>query len=261
MKPLTFQTSLLLTALVFGALSVQSASAQEPATPKNDGASQWGLGLAVLGERAPYRDIKYETGVLPLISYENRWVSVLGPTLDLKLPSAGALSFRLRARYGLGEGYEAADSPFLTGMEERKASFWVGGAAMWRTDLANLSAELLGDASGNSKGLRFKLGVDRRFQYGAFDFTPRLAAVWMDQKSVSYYYGVTAAEATAGRPFYEGSSTVDVEAGLRVGYALTPKQTIFLDLSATRLGSSVTDSPLVDRSTLTTVRAGYLYRF
>lgn len=70
-------------------------------------------------------------------------------------------------------------------MEERKASFWVGGAAMWRTDLANLSAELLGDASGNSKGLRFKPGVDRRFQYGAFDFTPRLAAVWMDQKSVS----------------------------------------------------------------------------
>jgi len=39
---------------------------------------------------------------------------------------------RLRARYAL-EGYDAGDSPFLVGMEDRKASLWLGGAAIWKT--------------------------------------------------------------------------------------------------------------------------------
>jgi hypothetical protein len=51
-------------------------------------------------------------------------------------------------------------------MDERKDGIWLGGAAVWRNDIANLSAELLGDASGNSKGSKFKLTVDRRFQAG-----------------------------------------------------------------------------------------------
>lgn len=256
-----FLSASMLGALVVAAFSLRPAWAQEARATPEDGASQWGLGVGVGTERKPYRDIGTETRVLPLISFENRWVSFLGANLDLKLPSAGPVSFRLRARYALGDGYEASDSPFLAGMEERKGSLWLGGAVMWRTDFANLSAELLGDASGNSKGTRFKLGIDRRFQYGAFDFTPRLAANWMDRKYVAYYYGVNASEVRADRPLYEGDATVNVEAGLRIGYALAPKQSIFLDLSTTRLGSNIKDSPLVDRSSQTGVRVGYLYRF
>jgi outer membrane scaffolding protein for murein synthesis (MipA/OmpV family) len=42
---------------------------------------------------------------------------------------------------------------------------------------------------------------------------------------------------------------------------LAPNQTTFVDLGVTRLGSSIKNSPLVDRSTLPMVRVGYLYRF
>jgi len=146
-------------------------------------------------------------------------------------------------------------------MDERKDGIWLGGAAVWRNDIANLSAELLGDASGNSKGMKLRLMVDRRFQAGSFDITPRLAATRLDDKYVSYYYGVNAAEVRAGRPFYQGGSAVNLEAGLRVGYAIAPRQTIFLDLGTTKLGSSIKDSPLVDRSSQSGVRVGYLYRF
>jgi outer membrane protein len=198
--------------------------------------------------------------LIPLLSYENKWVSIFGPGIDLKLPSAGPVSFRLRARYA-DNGYEASDSPFLAGMQERKDGFWLGGAAIWRNDIANVSAELLGDGSSNSKGSKFRLAVDHRFQAGNFDITPRLAVTRLDQKYVSYYYGVNAAEVRAGRPFYQGGSAVNMEAGVRVGYALAPRQSVFIDLSTTSLGSSIKDSPLVDRSSQTGVRVGYLYRF
>jgi outer membrane scaffolding protein for murein synthesis (MipA/OmpV family) len=52
-----------------------------------------------------------------------------------------------------------------------------------------------------------------------------------------------------------------MEVGLRIDYTLSPKQNAFLDLRSTRLGDSMKDSPLVDRSSQTSLRVGYLYRF
>jgi outer membrane protein len=246
--------------LALWTLAAAPAHAQDASPAFAEGQSQWGLGLAASFERKPYRGIGTDSSAIPLLTYENRWVSLFGPGIDLKLPNAGPVSFRLRARYS-GEGYEADDSPFLAGMDKRKDGFWLGGAAIWRTGLADVSAELLGDASGNSKGNRFKLAVERRFQSGAFDFTPRVAAVRLDKKYVDYYYGVKAAEVQAGRGFYAGESTVNLEAGIRIGYALAPKQNLFLDVSATRLGSGIKDSPIVEKSSQSAVRIGYLYRF
>ncbi|WP_431097345.1 MipA/OmpV family protein [Polaromonas aquatica] len=245
---------------LLAAFSQQPARAQAQEPMPVEGTSQWGLGLAAGVDRKPYRDFDNKTRLLPLVTYENKWVSVFGPGIDLKLPSAGPVSFRLRARYA-DDGYDASDSPFLAGMEERKDGFWLGGAAIWRNSIANVSAELLGDASSNSGGTKFRLTVDRRFQAGNFDITPRLAAIRLDDKYVSYYYGVNASEVRAGRAAYQGGSAVNMEAGVRVGYALAPRQSVFLDLSTTRLGSSIKDSPLVDRSSQSAVRVGYLYRF
>jgi outer membrane protein len=252
----------------FAAIAVAaiSATCMPPAWAQSDedkfqaGGSQWGLGIAAGMDRKPYREFDDKAVVIPMVTYENRWVSVAGPSLDLKLPSAGPVSFRLRARYA-SDGYEAEDSTYLTGMEERKASIWLGGTAIWRNEFANLSAELLADASGHSKGTRFKLQVDRRFTSGAFSFTPRVAVHWADRKYVGYYYGVRAAEARADRARYDGDAAANVELGLRVDYAVAPKQTLFLDLSGTSLGSGIKNSPLVGRSSQTGVRVGYLYRF
>lgn len=255
------KASLPLFSLFLLAAFAQPATAQQqPTEAQAEAASSWGLGLGVGMERKPYRDFDNKTKLLPLLTYESKWISLSGLSADLKLPSAGPVSFRLRARYSM-EGYDASDSPFLAGMEERKDGIWLGGAAIWRNDIANLSAELLGDASGNSKGTKLKLMVDRRFQAGSFDITPRLAATRLDDKYVSYYYGVNAAEVRAGRPFYQGGSAVNLEAGVRVGYAIAPRQSLFLDLSTTKLGSGIKDSPLVDKSSQNAVRVGYLYRF
>ena len=48
---------------------------------------------------------------------------------------------------------------------------------------------------------------------------------------------------------------------LRVDYRLSARQNVFLDVRSTRLGDGIADSPLVDRSTQTGLRVGYLYRF
>ncbi|RTQ34890.1 MipA/OmpV family protein [Variovorax gossypii] len=241
-------------------LSPAWAQLAEGTSSSSDAAPQWGVGIGVSMERKAYREFNDKTQAMPMLTYENKWVSVAFPGVDVKLPSAGPVSFRLRARYA-GDGYEADDSPYLAGMDKRKGGIWLGGAAIWRNDIANLSAELLADGSGNSKGTRFKVQVDRRFSAGAFGFTPRLAAQWADRKYVDYYYGVTAVEARPDRAEYAGKATTNVEVGLRVDYAVAPRQTVFLDVSATSFGSGIKNSPLVGRSNQTGVRLGYVYRF
>jgi outer membrane protein len=254
-------------ALALSTFALPSAWAQQPLERSETaleamraGGTQWGIGIGASFERKPYRAFDDKAQVLPLIFFVNRYVSVLGPGVDVHLPSAGPVSLRLRARYA-GDGYEADDSPYLFGMDERKASFWLGGAAVWRSDVGALTAELLTDASGHSNGNRFKLQLERRFTTGAFGLTPRVAAQRLDKKYVDYYYGVRASEARPDRARYTGQSAVNMELGLRVDYAVAPKQDLFVDFSATRLGSGIKDSPLVDRSSSSTVRVGYLYRF
>lgn len=248
----------------FRALLFVAASAATPLIHAQDAGpppSGWGLGIAVGWQRQPYVGDDDKTRVLPLISFENSWVKVLGTGVDLKLPEAGTVSFTVRARYALNDGYESDDSAIFNGMADRKASVWLGGTATWRTDIAKLSAEVAGDASSHSKGTQVRLGIEHDFRFGRVMLSPRIVAHWLDAKYVDYYYGVLPGEAAAGRPAYEGKATTNAELGLRAGYGIDRQQSVFIDVSATALGSGIKDSPLVDRRTLPAVRLGYLYRF
>lgn len=255
----SFRNPLACAGLVCCLLPAPGAFAQDGERASAD-ASSWGVGLAVMRENKPYRDFDDRTRALPMLSYENRWVRVLGPGVELKLGQAGPLAYGLSARYA-DDGYESGDSPALAGMSERKASFWLGGRASLRTDIATVNAEWSGDVSGHSKGQKFKLGLERRFGFGALGVTPSLSATWLDRKFVQYYYGVEAAEATATRAAYAPGSTVNTRVGLRLDYLLAPQHLLFGDLGVESLGRAIEDSPLVDRRTVPEVRFGYVYRF
>lgn len=228
--------------------------------------SSWGLGLGVGVQQQAYRGMERDTQGLPLIQFENQYVKVFGPSLEVKLPGlhisdTQRLSFGLIGKYD-GSGYEAEDSPFLAGMQERKGGLWAGGQVKWENDLANLSARWTADASGNSKGQQFSLGIERSFRMGPqFMLSPRLVATWQDRKTVDYYYGVRASEARAGRTAYQGESGVNTELGLRGVYLFDRNHSLFVDVGVTRLNSGIKNSPLVDRSSESNVFVGYMYRF
>jgi outer membrane scaffolding protein for murein synthesis (MipA/OmpV family) len=243
------------------AVSAQERTATSMASARSVDKSQWGLGLAVGSTLRPYRGVDSETIGLPILIYESRWLSVAGPVVDLKLPSPSSVSFRLRARYEPGIGYQADDSSALSGMEDRKAGAWIGGAVLWHTGIVDLGGEWLGDASGYSKGQRATFSLQRQFPLADFLITPRFEAIWLDRKYVDYYYGVRAEEVLAGRAFYEADSTVNTRLGVRVDYRIRPRHSLFLDLSATRLGNEIEDSPLVDRSNSSAAFIGYTYLF
>lgn len=252
----------------FTAAMALQASAQElpqdqeqfyPAESNNPDATRWGLGLGASVSKKVYAGSDTEVRALPLLMYDNRWVSVSGAGASLKLPSAGPFQFRLSVRYA--EGYKASDTAILNGMQDRKASLWVGPQASLRSSAGNLSAEWLGDAMSHSNGQQVRVAFDHDFRVGVFSIRPRIAVTWLDDNYVDYYYGVTQGESTSTRPAYTGKASTDPELGVRIAYPLAPRHTISLDASASHLGSGITNSPLVDRANHFSVRLGYLYNF
>jgi outer membrane protein len=252
-------------ALAVGLCSSVTAMAAGPSEAEQS--SSWGLGLGAASSQKPYTGIDRETKAIPIIQFENKYVRVFGPGLEVKLPGlrigdTQKLSFGLVGRFDLSGGYEADDVPILAGMSERKGSLWAGAKAKWENGLANVTAEWTGDASGNSKGKLFSLGLDRTWRIGEHVMlTPRLAAKWQDSKYIDYYFGVRDSEVRAGRAAYRGGSGMNTEVGLRGTYKFDRQHSVLLDARVTSLASEIKDSPLVDRSTDNSVFLGYVYRF
>lgn len=245
------------------------AIAQEPGGdgPDGDGppSTTWSLGVGAISMQKPYTGIDRENQVLPVLLFENRYVHIVGPQIGLKLPSlyisdSQQIDFSIVGKFD-GSGYKATDAPILSGMGERKSGFWAGAEVVWKNDLADVKSAWLADASGNSKGQRFSLGVERAWHFGgSMMFRPRAEAIWHDDKYVDYYFGVLDSEAGAGRSAYAGKAGTGAEVGVLGLYMFDPRHSVMLDVAVSSLPKGIKDSPLVDRSTENSVLVGYTYR-
>lgn len=246
---------------------VTNVAAQQggPGAPEG---TTWSLGLGVMSVQKPYKDIDRENKVLPLLQFENRYVKVSPMGIEGKLPSlklggSQRVEFALVGRMNLdGAGYEADDAPILRGMAERESGFWAGGKAKWRNEVVDVSVEWLADVSGNSKGQRFSLGLEKTWRLGEkLMLTPRIGAAWVDSNYVDYYFGVRNSEALIERPAYVGKSGVIPGAGVSAIYRFDSHHSVMFDARVVSLAASIKDSPIVDASTENRVLMTYSYRF
>ena len=248
--------------------STAAFAQQPPGKGDKPEGSTWGLGLAVMSAQKAYKGMDRETRALPMLSFENQYIKLGGPNLELKLPGwqlsdAHRLNFGIAVKlFGGSGGYDASDSPFLAGMSERKDGVWAGGKVEWENPLVDVKLELLGDASGNSKGQRVVLGVERKWMVSPqFMLVPQIGAEWMDRKYVDYFYGVRASEATAARPAYSGKATTSGVLNLTGIYRFDKHHSLMLNAGVRTLGKGIKDSPIVDRTIENRVMLGYQYRF
>ncbi|MDR5904771.1 MipA/OmpV family protein [Franzmannia qiaohouensis] len=251
-------------ALAAGLCIPLAAMAQEPTSEPSS--TTWGLGLGVVSRQEPYAGIDRDNTPIPLLQVENRYIHLFGPRIEFKLPSldisdSQRLNFGIVGKYD-GSGYKEDDAPILNGMDERKGGFWAGGKVEWSSDLVDVSAEWLADASGNSSGQVVNLGLERTWRFGNHVLiTPHVGASWQDDKTVDYYFGVSDSEARIDRPTYIGESAMSIETGVRGVYMFDKHHSVLMSVEVTSLPDEIKDSPLVDRSTTNSVSLGYIYRF
>lgn len=251
--------------LAVSALTLITAPALAQDGGPRGGPPQGGWTVGVFGFSSETAYGFNDNAAVPMVEYENEYFKLGVPSVEVKLPwlSDDNISFGVTVDlFGAEGGYKASDAPILRGMAERKSGLWAGAVMEWKNEVVDLSFKALRDVGGDSKGSSFEIAASRNFFVGErFMISPSLTATRLDAKTVDYYYGVRASEATAGRAAYTGSATVNLKAGVNFGYMLTDNQMLMLDISATKLGSGIADSPIAVDDTLTSIGLGYMFRF
>jgi outer membrane protein len=159
-------------------------------------------------------------------------------------------------------GLEAADSPFLDGMEDRSLSMDGGVELIYRGRYGGFRLAALSDVLGRNDGQEVSLlavtgaplGEGRLVLVG---FGPR----WVSANRVDYYYGVRPGEATARRPVYEPAATVNWDLNVTGLIDLGSRWTALLLLNREAFGSEIRESPIVERDATWGLIAALSFRF
>ena len=160
------------------------------------------------------------------------------------------------------EGFTTEKPPAsLVGMAGRDPGLDLGLSYQQRQSWGTWRAELVKDVGNASRGFEARLGYSNEWRSGRWSLRPDVALSWRDAKLNNYYYGVLLNEATASRAAYVPGSGVQAQLGVYGTYDWSEKWRLLGGVSATVLGSSVSDSPIVDKRVLPSVYVGAAYDF
>ncbi|MDY0021740.1 MipA/OmpV family protein [Arenimonas caeni] len=240
----------LLAAPLAHARPADAAPADEP---------RWTLGLIAIERDAPYRQLDEDLLVVPLVRFEGERAYLRGLRGGFRLVERGPLELSafVQAR---GDGYEAADSPYLAGMDDRRFSLDAGMALGWRVPrVGQFEVSVATDVLDRSGGQELEASWTGLVRAGQWRFLPSVALRWQSSDLVDYYYGVRPGEALPGRPAYEGDAALLPELSVLATRRLGERWQLFARIGHTWLPGEITDSPLVDDDRRTSVIVGLGY--
>lgn len=261
MKILCTAPALLPSAAIATVAMLAGAAWAQPQATANT--ARIGLGLVLSDEG--YKGLGLKSKLVPAVQIQTPRFSVRGTSAEYILtnPANQDYSVNLRADLLL-QGYKASDAPVFAGMAQRKPSLLLGVGTKFATPVGQVWLEAGTDVTGHSKGLRTEVGLGWRIDsnnfLGKWSLTPYVSAQHNSARLVNYYYGVSAAEAAAGRLAYDPGAASNVNLGLSASTDLTPSLSLVLGARYRSYGASIRQSPLIDSPGGLTGTASVLYR-
>ena len=239
------------------ALAPLLALAGPPATAQDSKRIGNSLGLAALWENGLYRGVDASVDAYPFATWRAGRFFLRGPGLGVELWSDPAWKVDVFANWRF-DGYEADDSDYLAGMEDRRETLDAGFAIERELgDYGRLNLSAATDTLGRHEGQELELQWSYRVRF----VEASLRARWQSDALVDYYYGVEPSEALPGRPAYAPGSGLTWSVGLFTAMPIGKHWLGFVGANLDLLPDSIRDSPIVDASTRTRVFGALAWRF
>ena len=115
--------------------------------------------------------------------------------------------------------------------------------------------EILDRHSGTNSELQFSYPIE----WSRGHLVPIFEVIYQSDDFTRYYYGVSPAEAIAGRPVYQPGNATNIGFKLQFGYAVTDHWFLTGTIGTEKLDSEITSSPLIDRDDISSVSLGLSY--
>ena len=228
------------------AQSTGAPEAKAAAAPAKDWTGYAGAGALAFPKYVGGK--RTEVWPVPLLSFEYKetfYVDLLRAGVRLWSSDDKKVAIGLAAEPRFG--FKSNDGSRLTGMNERRLSVEAGPSLEWDTSLVSLNLAYFADVTGSSKGgslhgTAYKQIVDTP----KWDIGPYVGFERISAKVANYYFGVTDAEATAGRPAYQAGASTNWNIGLSGAYKFGTSYALMFGVQNTHLGNSAGASPIVE---------------
>jgi outer membrane protein len=222
------------------------------------------VGVATGIGMSPYK--QYDTPFIPYpaIHYDDDSFYIQGLTAGVYAWNDGANKFSVEASYAPFEFKPSkTDNDQLSRLNHRRSTMMAGIAYSHDESWGRLSAKLSGDTLDHSNGLIGDLAYHYSYDMGeGLSLVPGLGVEWASAKQNSYYFGVSDHEsALSGLKQYQPGSSWQPYLELMANYAVNSSWNVFVSGRYMRLDSTITDSPMVNKSYLGHVAVGTSYTF
>jgi outer membrane protein len=215
------------------------------------------LGVGVLSNTEPYRGLDSELYVFPTITWQIGRVFVRETGLGVQIAGEENWSLDGFAEWRF-DGYDAGDSDFLEGMDDRDGTLDAGLAYVRRSPTLGKFAFSLGaDTLDRHGGYQADVTWSKLTRFGV----PSVRVAYYSSSLADYYFGVEANEAALGRPAYSPGAGVIISPNYSFGGKLTDRWNWVGNIGADFYPNDISDSPIMEDSYRAYVFVGASYRF
>lgn len=220
----------------------------------------WGVGLGMISEDEGYTEVGSDSTAVPIFIINYGKFYLMGPKFGYQLYGNNNYTFGLIGNYRL-DGYEAEDSPYLKGMDDRDGTLDVGVEYSYDTGFGKIGIEIVADTLGKHEGYQADISFSYPINFDNGQLSPYIGAEYRSDDLVNYYYGVKNTEVTQIRQFYQADSAVNLVMGIRSTWFSGPHHRFVAMLQFKAFDDSIKDSPIIDADDAYNMIFGYAYVF
>ena len=218
-----------------------------------------GMGAYFTHTRSIIRGKGNTGSVLPYADFEYGRMFARVDTLGIKTQKMGYGYLELVGRISM-DGFKT-NTPALQGLDRRETSIPLGIGTLQETPLGGIMLNAFHDVH-KSKGLWFEAIYAAELELSAVTLYPLLGLEYQSKEYVSYYYGISAQEATTSHyAAYQPLGARNHFVGLIGDIKLSDKYHLNCYVRRKWLGDSIQHSPIVSQSYMDTGYIALSYRF
>lgn len=222
------------------------------------------LGIGVGYQQKPFVGDNSDWVPVPHVEYQSGSFFIKGLKAGLNVMEFGNTKVDIHAKYQ-ALSFKPGDSHWpYSGLDRRKSTILLGAGINHRFDNdVFVAADIQGDILGRSKGLNANLDMGYIYRVNDhFTLVPAAGIGWDNKKHNRYYYGVDAGEsARTGIHQYRPDASVTPKLALGMVVKATDRFHVFGGMEVKFLPSKVKNSPITNRSTLSSFALGLNYNF
>lgn len=221
------------------------------------------IGVGVGWSNSPYKSYSASFYPVPHIDYDNGLFFIDDLSAGFYLYNENDQSISLGARY-LSNEFKPHDSDNhrLKQLDTRHTTVLAEIEYSIVTDWGGFSTSIAADVLNESNSILFNADYTLPYIQGDLIIAPTIGVSWANSKHNNYYYGVSNKESLrSGLHHFSANNSFTPYLEVAAQYTLTDNIASFGGIHIEKLTGDAADSPMVDKSILTSVYMGLSYKF